>query len=95
MIPTKSKHNRNEANVSWHGVDNSQATRATIKRATVTTRRFLKRINKEAGERERKKKKLTVSLVLPIGDSGNEVHIGSADELGLVPKLVPVEHDEE
>ena len=35
-----------------------------------------------------KKNRAWCSLVLPIRDSGNEVHIGSADQLGLVPKLV-------
>ena len=35
------------------------------------------------------------SLVLPIGDSGHEIHLGSGDPLGLVPKLVPKEHAKE
>lgn len=35
------------------------------------------------------------SLVLPAGDTSYEVHIGSADPLSLVPKLVSEKHDEE
>jgi hypothetical protein len=71
-----------------YNTDKSQGTSNKENKAQAR-RGTYERINKERAS------KTTALLILPAGDTGNEVHVRSADPPGLEPELVSEEETEE